>query len=181
MSATYKYYDLAAPVVKTRLNPHRKDAPPGCNFEPVGYSSPIAYRKAAERLAYCFRREFDYFFVQYEAKEANFSGFKVMHDRVLMFGKLDQSTSEPNTRTLFFGAVCVRWMEWSNAPACWTLDWAWFHPYERRKGHMTKAWPYIVQMFPDLWVSHPRSAAMEAFLVKVGFIDPSEAVIDFVI
>ncbi|MGA3178916.1 MAG: hypothetical protein ABSF38_01090 [Verrucomicrobiota bacterium] len=181
MSATSKYYDLAAPIVKIKLNVHAKEAPADCNFEPVGWCSPYTYRKAAERLAYCFRREFDYDSVQYTAEEANFEGWKVMRDRVLMFGENDQSISQPNTRRLFYGAVSVRWIEWENAPASWALNWAWFHPYERRRGHLTRAWPHILRMYPNPWPRHPRSPSMQAFLEKMNFTHPLEAIADFVI
>lgn len=181
MSAATKYYDLAVPGVKISLNSHAKEAPAGCNFEIVGWDSPLAYRKAAERLANYFRREFHYDFPQYSATEADFSGVKVMRDRVLMFGKIDRSLSEPNTRKVFYGAVCVRWIKWEDAPACWTLDWAWFHPYERRQGHLTRAWPHILQIYSNPWPRHPRSAAMKSFLEKMNFTHLMEVVADYAI
>ena len=144
MHPIIKYYTLAPLTVKVAANPHAKEAPKGCNFEVVGWKSPLAYRKAAEYLAYCFRRELHYDIVQYEANEVDSAESKLAGDRVLMFGQ-NYYTSEGNGRKLFYGAVCVRWVDgWIKGPS-WTLRWAWFHPYQRNRKHLSRAWPAILK------------------------------------
>jgi len=97
-------------------------------------------------------------FPPYTANESDFDA-KPSPDRVLVFSK-----SQPGTDAVYFiGAVGVRWAEWSDAPPCWSLTWAWLHPYERRKGHLTRAWPILIEMFPNPHMEPPLSEAMERF------------------
>ncbi|RKQ90518.1 hypothetical protein C8N24_0323 [Solirubrobacter pauli] len=56
--------------------------------------------------------------------------------------------------------VCVML---EHAPSTWALTWAWMHPFERRRGHLTKAWPYLQSRYGAFTVDQP-SAAMQAFL-----------------
>jgi hypothetical protein len=63
------------------------------------------------------------------------------------------------------GAVCFRFRK------KWTLDWVWIHPYQRRKGHLTHAWPVFKNMFGDFAVMKPLSSAMNSFLPKMQGLD----------
>ena len=54
--------------------------------------------------------------------------------------------------------------EWESAH--WGLAWVWFHPYERRRRHLSRAWPYFRARFGDFEVERPLSLAMAAFLRK---------------
>jgi hypothetical protein len=64
------------------------------------------------------------------------------------------------------GACCFRWRKWADAPPGWALAWVWFHPYERRRGHLTRAWPYFRARFGDFIAEPPLSPAMQAFMLK---------------
>jgi hypothetical protein len=55
----------------------------------------------------------------------------------------------------------------------WALQWIWFHPYERRKGHLRNAWPYFLDRFGTFQVEPPLSPAMDKLLVEEGG-DPFE-------
>jgi len=48
----------------------------------------------------------------------------------------------------------------------WFLMWTWFHPYERRKGHLEQAWKYFRTTFGDFYVEPPYSNALRSFLIK---------------
>jgi hypothetical protein len=174
------HYDIRLPFVKAGANSHAAEAPEGAPFEVLGPRSPFRWRMAAEKLAYYFRREFRYDFPPYKASESKNGAVDCFHDRVLLFHKPDLAASIQGL-TYFFGAVGVRWMVWEDFPACWCLGWAWLHPYERRRGHLTNAWPYILKMFPNPSLSYPVSAAMEAFLKKVGYSDPLKKPAKFVV
>jgi hypothetical protein len=72
---------------------------------------------------------------------------------------------------IVIGACCFRWRQWTDAPAGfdlagYALQWIWFHPYERRKGHLERAWPYFEGRFGRVIAEGPFSPAMEAFLRK---------------
>jgi hypothetical protein len=48
----------------------------------------------------------------------------------------------------------------------WALGWAWFHPYARRRGYLSQAWPYFRKRFGGFILEPPLSEAMEAFVAK---------------
>jgi hypothetical protein len=112
--------------------------------------------------------EFD--FSLYTASELD-SDRNLAKDRVLVFAR-ETATQNMERAICFYGAIGIRWRIWSNAPASWSIVWAWLHPYERRKGHLTKAWPFIMEMFPSPHVEWPLSSSMGNFLKKIGYEKP---------
>ena len=72
-----------------------------------------------------------------------------------------------NIRVRCFGACCFRWREWADAPAGWSLDWVWLHPYFRRRQHLTKAWRQFEQEYGCFHLAKPVSLLMQAFLRKI--------------
>jgi hypothetical protein len=165
-------YEIRLPYVRLVTNVHDKEAPEEALFQVVGPGSPRKWRVEVERLAYYFRREFGYDFPPYTADEADF-GSGLVKDRVLVFFKATFNRRMEDV-LYFYGAIGVHWRVWADAPASWSIAWVWFHPYERRKGHLTSAWPFLIRTYPDLWVEHPLSKAMEEFLKKVGHTRPLE-------
>jgi hypothetical protein len=124
----------------------------------------IRLHGALERIAYYFRREFHYDFVQFsshpgEIAEGGYVGFLWRGNR-----------HSRDMRSVLTGGCCFRWREYSDAPAGWALQWIWFHPYERRRGNLTQAWPYFQSRFGDFHVEGPFSPAMVAFLRKPGVL-----------
>lgn len=111
-----------------------------------------ALRRAVERCAIYFRREFRYDFVQYSADELGHP-----KDRAFLW----------EARSVVVGACSFRWVEWEDADASYTMDWVWFHPYERRQGNLSSAWLYFRRRFGRFHVEQPLSDAMEAFLARV--------------
>jgi hypothetical protein len=108
-------------------------------------------------MAWHFRREFGYDFVQYTSGEED-DGHRAY--LWVLPGTLE------NGKVKAVGACCFRWREWDGAPASYGLQWIWLHAHERRKGHLTKAWPYFQERFGKFIPESPLSPAMKRFLLK---------------
>jgi hypothetical protein len=136
--------------------------------ETITNSSSLQFRKAAEKLAYFFKREFIYDFPGFTATEAN-SYLSVdlikPSPRVYLWSHSQIWMNHANYFPIT-GAVCFRWREWKDAPSAWTLTWAWFHPYLRRKGNLSEMWPYFLARYGNFPVESPYSDAMINFLKK---------------
>jgi hypothetical protein len=48
----------------------------------------------------------------------------------------------------------------------WEAQWIWMHPYARRHGLLTDAWPYFKKEFGEFRLQRPISPAMKGFLEK---------------
>lgn len=120
--------------------------------------SPLKHRQAVESVAKFFRREFHYDFVQYRAvdEEPNCTAY---------LWRARGWLGESNT---VVGGCCFRWVKWRDAPDGWSLSWIWLHPYERRRGRLTEAWPYFRAKFGDFHIERPVSSAMQGFLKKIN-------------
>jgi hypothetical protein len=121
--------------------------------------SPVNLRRAVWQLASYFRREFRYDVVQYglEGRETDTSA------RAYLWDLVDPGDAAHHA----IGAGCFRWRRYSDAPPGWALQWVWLHPFERNRGHLTRAWPYFRARFEDFDVEPPVSAAMARFLDRL--------------
>lgn len=128
-------------------------------FIHVTPSSPLKLRKAVERIAYYFRREGGFDFVQYSATEDD-----QRRQAYLWLPKRWIKYPRP-----VVGACCFRWREYTQEEPAWALQWIWLHPYQRGQGLLMDAWPYFKQEYGDFSVEPPLSGAMEGFLKKVGY------------
>jgi hypothetical protein len=150
------------PIRKIKANPCDN---PGENlpFSILGPESPLSYRKAARLLAEDFANNAHFSPAPYEANEAQDYWPGYARDRVLLFSKPVDSE-----KICCFGAVGIRWKKYDDLPeAGWFMTWAWFHPSEQRKGHLTTAWPHILRLFPNFIPDPPLTPAMESFLKKM--------------
>jgi hypothetical protein len=163
-------YDICPPPVKLVANFHDDEAPEGAAFKVLGPQSPLEWQKAATVLAFCFKDELRYDFELYSYHEFQVDPSPENKLRVLVFWK--RAVEAPFPAMLFFGAVGVRRRKRGQSPMSWSIEWAWFHPSERRLGHLTTAWPLILQMFPAPKVAPPLSEGMIGFLKKVGYTAP---------
>jgi len=68
-------------------------------------------------------------------------------------------------RVAVYGACCFRLREYKTG-SNYAMQWIWLHPYARRKGHLSAAWPYFRKRFGAFLVEPPYSDGMEAFLAK---------------
>lgn len=158
-------YDLVLPRIKssnlTAADEWNDEAKAVCklprelaNSHPlcVTMRSPLPCRKAVETLAIYFRREFKFDFVQYQYRGDE----KTARAYLWLLPDWDTSYNA-------IGACCFRQRKWRNVKY-WGLQWIWFHPYERGRGHLTKSWPYFQARFGDFYPEPPLSWGMESFL-----------------
>lgn len=134
--------------------------PPDPKMLAVTAEAPRRLREAVEQIAKFFRCEFGYDFVQYSAR-----GHEAPHVAFVW------SSREDHVPRCAIGAVYFFYYQPKGGPAFWVLNWAWFHPYERRKGYLRKAWPFFQQMFGRFCVEAPLSKGMTSFLEQVGCSD----------
>jgi hypothetical protein len=88
----------------------------------VRRTSPLNQRRAVERFAYYFKREFGYDFPQFEAEDAE-------DFRAWLFAS---NQSSPDWRAV--GAACFRhWPFGTDEETSWSLQWTWLHPYSEAK------------------------------------------------
>ncbi|WP_212785644.1 hypothetical protein [Ferrigenium kumadai] len=129
--------------------------------------SPRRIREFVEVLGKHFRRELQFDSVPFEAAETPDSLGYVPFE-VYLFHEVasDLFEFDKPVKHRCIGACGFRWYEWSDAPASWSLQWVWFHPYFRGRGHLSKAWPHFIAKYGEFHVQYPVSAAMEKFLEK---------------
>jgi len=122
----------------------------------VNNKTPIKYRRAVERLAYYFKREFQYDFVQFVVSESNEDNYEAW----LFYTQTEQ----------IIGACTFRKRNLKNRPDIkWRLDWIWFHPYVRREGLLTKNWKFFKEIYGLFALEFPLSGPMKQFLLKNYF------------
>lgn len=156
------YYSLSLPV----------GILPGLECSPtlVLSTSPVIMRKRVERFAKHFQREMHFDFPQFEAAETPDKSCFIPYEAFLFHTSADDLWhGEGSVKRRFFGACCFRWREWTNAPAEWSLDWVWLHPYFRSRGHLKNAWPNFEKKYGHFHLAQPLSCGMEKFLSQVGW------------
>jgi len=126
----------------------------------------LRHRQAVEQFAHYFRREFRYDFLHYEAGEG--AGW----DRASQPAE-DEAAAYPFASGCsydgrYVGAACFRWRLYRDIPPRWALAWVWLHPYERRRGLLTLAWPVWVARHAPFAIELPLSDAMETFVRRQG-------------
>jgi len=117
----------------------------------VTFKSRLRDRECVEMLATYFRREFHYDFVQYQARSYDTQG------RAFVWA---------NPAGWVTGACHFAWRDYTDSPAAFAMSWIWLHPYVRRNGLLTRAWPFFRARFGDFCVERPLSSAMSGFLAK---------------
>lgn len=131
-------------------------------------SSPLRWKMALEALAYFFKREMRYDFPQFEASEDPSQPEHVPYEGWLFHEIAYDQVREIGDRPYrVMGAACFRWREGkvlAQSPS-WSLDWVWFHPYERRKGRLRAVWPMFRERYGVAFpLEFPLSSAMRAFV-----------------
>lgn len=124
----------------------------GMDAELVTESSPIWKHKEMYNRARAFKRELHYDFIQW-----NEDGNVGQEARGFLF------TGEKGE---IVGACAFR--QRKEKQKRWGLQWIWFCPIERRKGHLEKRWSTLRERFGDFLVEPPVSNAMKTFLEKHG-------------
>lgn len=125
-------------------------------FIEVGCHSPRPHRRAVWRFAQFFKREGGYDFVQYgddgDEDDPNHAAYLWLPPEI----------DCPGWRVHCIGATCFRQRDYGMA-----MQWVWLHPYYRRQGLLSKAWPEFLREHGAFDVEPPYSSAMMAFLQKM--------------
>ena len=117
----------------------------------VSAASPNWMHVAITRRARAFKREFRYDFVQWsDAASANPGGVACAF--------LDEDFR-------MIGGCAFRLGEGKGGRK--KLDWIWFCPSARRQGHLTRAWPQLVDRMGKFDLEPPVSEAMQAFVASM--------------
>ncbi|HTB64059.1 MAG TPA: hypothetical protein VK737_10795 [Opitutales bacterium] len=123
----------------------------------VRINSPKHHRRAVFRISQFFRREFQFDFDQY-----GYEGDEIDPTHVAwLWIHPETVNSFENFDVPCIAACCFRFRE-----SKYGLQWAWFHPYWRRCGLLSKAWPAFRSEFKDFNCEPPLSKAMVMFLKK---------------
>jgi hypothetical protein len=170
------YYCIKPPALSRNvleqswLSDDGKETVKGVGAKTCGLSAVVTplscpvLRRAVECIAYYFRRELGYDFLQYCSLEMKDDGHRA-------YLWADPGTLNDEFKMTVIGACCFRWRKWRDAPPdfpseSYGLQWIWLHPYQRRKGVLANSWPYFLARFDPFVPEGPHSPAMEAFLRK---------------
>lgn len=118
-------------------------------FVPVRWNSPQPIRRRLANMSRVFKREFGCDFPMYSEVDDPGDGYLV---------------AEPYGRAA--GGFVVRWIEYSNATAQWTLSWVWIAPDHRRRGRMKTAWLMVRDKYPGIDTDPPFSKGVAQFFVN---------------
>lgn len=148
---------ITAPSV-CDLNPDTKfSSDKYCYF--VNDKQSLQIHKAVEQIAYYFKREGRFDFVQYTALEEMNSHNSNAYIWV----------EEDWTDSIAVGACGFRYLGDVGQIKDWSLEWVWMHPYRRCQGLLTNTWHAFVDKYgKDFHVAPPLSHEMEMFLKKIG-------------
>jgi hypothetical protein len=130
-------------------------------------TSPLPMRRRVEKIGRYFRREFRTDFPPMLANEVPGEYGCIPYEAHLFFEEARDHLEEyrPSPYRIV-GAACFRWQTWTNAEASWEFSWVWLHPFSRRRGHLSRAWPQFREKYHNFAMSHVLSRDMEAFLAK---------------
>jgi hypothetical protein len=120
----------------------------------VTRKSSLKLRKAVERFAVYFRREFGYGITEFHARE------KTQYTAYLF------RESGDGGAYAWVGACCFRPESYSHSIEDETLRWVWIHPFERGRGVLAEAWATLRANHGDFFVEPPVSSSMLNFLLK---------------
>jgi hypothetical protein len=125
-------------------------------------TSPIAERRAVEKLATYFQRELGYDFTQYAAVENDKKCVVYTWDeQCFIRGKGEMGYQ-------MFGAACFRFGKRIGPNfEGWFLQWVWLHPYFRNQGYLSRAWSGFLERFDRNFIPEwPYSAPIKSLLRK---------------
>lgn len=74
---------------------------------------------------------------------------------------MDKVKDEEHRPYRLYGGGCL-----INTGTEFTLNWIWFHPFFRHRGHLKDNWSFLKKQYGDFSVTPPLSAGMEKFLSK---------------
>jgi hypothetical protein len=150
MTTKNDYWALAAPSIENATSQ------PGLpeNVLLVTIDSDSEHTAAVHSMFAYFRKEYRYDFDQ---------DHSAIEEDPTSHGFLWLNEEEGQGKQVV-GGCCFRQKKVRDEDV-WFLVWAWFHPYERRKGQLKAAWSYFKETFGDFYVEPPYSKDMRSFLI----------------
>jgi hypothetical protein len=152
----HKHYRIELPEIMDIPDPDISQ------LHEVTRRSPRKLREEVERFAYYFKREAHTDFPPFAAHENRHENDDY---RAYLFS-YQPSYREPR---VWAGAACFRWRRIEGCPQhVWALQWIWLHPYCRRQGLLSAAWPELEQKHGEFIIEGRLSPAMKEFLKSRG-------------
>jgi uncharacterized protein YozE (UPF0346 family) len=154
---TFDLEQIKNEIIAPRIQSSRR-TPSGLEFlfREKNLVESITFQEAVQQYGSYFRREFGYDFLPYTVEGHLKKGDLTIHPYLFFEGSAYDSAIRPIGACTFY-----KYEKWE-------LGWVWFHPYERNKGHLSKAWPYFEWKYGEFTVQSPWSRAMKFFLEKHG-------------
>ena len=128
----------------------------------VKHSSPVSHRKAVESIARYFGKELGYYKNMFHAASKPSDREFVPYEAYLFHDEAyNLKWENKKTEVVCLGACCF-YKHYEG----WSLHWVWFHPYFRKQGFLSRAWPEFRQRYGEFRLEEPLSLAMEQFVAK---------------
>ncbi len=131
----------------------------------VDSASPLLMRQRVEKLGRYFKREFRTDVLPMRASESPGNKGFVPYEAHLFFEEardlLEEGEAFPSR---VVGAACFRCDTCTDGKEVWELSWVWLHPFSRRCGHLSRAWPEFLAKYGPFVTSEVLSRDMAAFL-----------------
>jgi hypothetical protein len=140
-------------------------------YEPklVTDESPPRLQAAVYSAALAFKREMHLDFLQFYDPVPSATGGGAQNAGSPWEAWLFGSQAYETRRSLSAGSACFYQGVYAELPHTWTLSWVWIHPYDRRRRHITKAWPMWTERYGDFLIERPISDPMISLIAKVGY------------
>ena len=149
-------YDIVLPVLSSNRRYDR--------LHLVTETSPQDERDAVEAIAWFFKREMRFDYVQFDAKQkAGPSGEPPYSAYLFLENAFDLMQKDCPTPYRVIGAACFR----QSRDESWDLTWIWLHPYTRGKGLLLEHWSQFAYLHGEFRLEPPVSEAMAGFLRKL--------------
>jgi hypothetical protein len=148
------------------INFEPKTLPPPQHLSTVVPQSRMGSRKALEVISVYCRRELESNIIEYVAQR----DYEDKDYRGYLWVDLERMRAPLPV----IGGAYFRRREVEGI-STWNLEWVWFHPYVRRHGYLTHAWPFFRSRFGEFSVGPVMSQAMESFLAQADTTSPPKA------
>ncbi len=120
-------------------------------YVPLTSQSPTWMNRRLHWIARVLHRENSYDFIMWPESGGDGEGFIL---------------TDSDGRAL--GGCAVQWCEWSDAPACWVLQWIWIAPPYRRQGLLRDTWSMLTTKYDGIIPDRPYSPEAARFFLSLS-------------
>lgn len=126
----------------------------------IRHNDPSSLKKAVEVIGGFYNRELSIDYITFASKY-------IEKNRVAyIWTEEAYQRRTQEVKVVVIGVCLFEWKNYNKRPIEWELSWVWFHPNERGKGHLSRDWEKLKNLFPGFSVKGPLNAAMDNFLKK---------------